>query len=185
MESLSTKEIPCKGLDERHLTDRGSARVAKNLRAANVGWKNDRGWEPFRVAIAADQQFHKNKLTPVDNLHIWTRHNGSEVYYLQQQDGKLFYELGNNNGTLDADRVELVRTAQLLAEGQRREARKTTEFFTEEAKLQGLQPERIIINNNKGRTVIVEIPDETEIGEGGFTGAKADRLAELRRKGAR
>ena len=107
MKSLSTKEIPAKGLDERHLTDRGSARVAKNLRAANVGWKNDRGWEPLRVAIASDQQFNPNKLTPVDNLHIWTRHNGSEVYYIQQQDGKLFYELGNNNGTLDADRVEL------------------------------------------------------------------------------
>jgi len=108
MKSLSTKEIPCKGLDERHLTERGSGSVVKNLRAANVGWKNDRGWEPFRVAIATQQQFNKNKLNPVDNLHIWTRHNGSEVYYIQQQDGKLFYEIGNNNGVLDADRVDLV-----------------------------------------------------------------------------
>jgi len=108
MKSLSTKEIPCKGLDERHLTERGSGGVVKNVRAANVGWKNDRGWEPFRVAIATQQQFNKNKLTPVDNLHIWTRHNGSEIYYIQQQDSKLFYEIGNNNGVLDADRVELV-----------------------------------------------------------------------------
>jgi len=86
-------------------------------------------------------------------------------------------------GLSDSEREELVRTAQLLAEGQRTQLDDVRGFYTKEAKVSGLEPSRIIRDAGSGRTVIAEIPEDEISDESTFySGSKEDRRQELLRK---
>jgi len=86
------------GVDQRYFPVANSALDIHNFRySPDGGWRNDRGWEP----LIADQDLilttaEFNALTaPCRFLQVWTRHGGSEEYYVQERNGELFYEFGN------------------------------------------------------------------------------------------
>lgn len=87
------------GQDERLRAEPGKAGKIVNMRYDPVvsGWASDRGWEPL---ISRDDAypFPPDYLAPTRFLAIWTRHQGAEVYYLYERDGKLAYDFGNDNG---------------------------------------------------------------------------------------
>lgn len=98
--SSTSPETISGGMDERYFPDSNKASLVKNFRYnPDGGWRNDRGWEPLVeypaspfVATPADIA----DMTGICRfLAIWTRHKGSEEYYVQEKNGSLFYEFGN------------------------------------------------------------------------------------------
>jgi len=111
MKSRKTPEILAGGVDQRWKANSNFAQRIKNCRVEDtgLGWVNDRGWEPMIMspdsmsvtlpdATVADLQL------PTRFLKIWSRHGGSEVYYLYERGGKLSYIRGNaGTGTAQVD----------------------------------------------------------------------------------
>lgn len=68
---------------------------------------NPIGWEPLKLYIDPTTHIYTDvDFEPCRFLGIWSRHNGAEVYYLQERGGYLYYEWGNGNSTT-SDRVFL------------------------------------------------------------------------------
>jgi len=105
MKSRKTAEILANGVDQRWKAANEHAEDIKNCRIESVGlgWINDRGWEPLLplpannevVFSTADDEATK-AFAPCRFLEVWTRHGGSEVYYLEERGGVLSYTFGNH-----------------------------------------------------------------------------------------
>ena len=110
MKTKSTEERLAGGVDQRWKVPSNLASDIRNCRIEDVGlgWKNDRGWENLiPVADAMTREFTTEQLAnvrePCRFLKVWSRHGGSEVYYLYERNGHLHYHFGNS-GPTPADR---------------------------------------------------------------------------------
>ena len=109
MKTKTTEERLAGGVDQRWKAQNNLASDIQNMRVEDVGlgWKNDRGWEnviPVQDAMSiifTDEQL-LNVKEPTRFLKIWSRHGGSEVYYLYERNGILHYHFGNA-GTADRE----------------------------------------------------------------------------------
>ena len=117
MKSRKTPEFLAKGVDQRWKAANEHAEDIKNCRVDSVGlgWRNDRGWEPLiplpsnnQVVFDTTADEATKAFQPCRFLNVWTRHGGSEVYYLEERGGVLSYTFGNQETftavTLDRDR---------------------------------------------------------------------------------
>ena len=102
MKTKSTEERLAGGVDQRWKVPSNLASDIRNCRIEDVGlgWKNDRGWENLEpVADAMSRVFTDAQLAnvrePTRFLKVWSRHGGSEVYYLYERNGQLHYHFGN------------------------------------------------------------------------------------------
>jgi len=102
MKTSTLSEIVAGGVDQRLVTPRGSARSIVNMRLdrADVGWINDRGWEPMHPPQSYPK-FTPEQVEPIYSLFVWTKHQGAEVYILTEQNGTLSHTHGNP-GTVSA-----------------------------------------------------------------------------------
>ena len=117
MKTRKTEEIYAQGVDQRWKASNEHAEDIKNCRIDSVGlgWRNDRGWEPL-IPVDDNSQVELSSLdneflratSPCRFLDVWTRHGGSEVYYLEERGGVLTYTFGNQETPttviLDTDR---------------------------------------------------------------------------------
>jgi len=116
MKSKPVQERIAGGIDQRWKSNPSNAGDIKNLRVeeTGLGWLNDRGWEPLimpkkgtTISLPLGLVDIKD---PVRFLSVWSRHNGAEVYYLYERNGKLKYDFGNVGSAasreiiLDSDR---------------------------------------------------------------------------------
>lgn len=99
MKSSTSPERIAGGIDQRYFPERDSAVDIHNFRyTPDGGWRNDRGWEPLielanpTIMTAADLLDARQ---PCRFLAVWTRHSGSEEYYLSERNSILYYEFGN------------------------------------------------------------------------------------------
>ena len=102
---MKTQTIPERlagGVDQRFKVTPDKASDIRNLRVEDtgLGWTNDRGWEPLNMLPdsgtytftgGVGDAKHPNRF-----LKVWSRHNGAEVYYLYERNGKLQYRFGND-----------------------------------------------------------------------------------------
>lgn len=118
---MKTKTVPdalAGGVDQRVKASTQNASDIKNMRVEDqgLGWVNDRGWEPVVMASDAGTETLPNGFTleraPCRFLDIYSRHNGAEVYYLNERQGELAYTFGNK-GTGTTGRVILDSTRHL------------------------------------------------------------------------
>lgn len=71
-------------------------------------WMNDRGWEPLKVYPNRDAHVYiTGDFDACRFMKVWSRKQGSEVYYLYERNGALLYEWGNGDGDEDVDRIIL------------------------------------------------------------------------------
>jgi hypothetical protein len=117
---MKTKTVPdalSGGVDQRVKASTQNASDIKNMRVEDqgLGWVNDRGWEPVIMANDAGTETLPTAFSleraPCRFLDIYSRHNGAEVYYLNERQGELAYTFGNEGtGTsrviLDSNRHE-------------------------------------------------------------------------------
>ena len=110
MNSNTVPEQVAGGVDQRYFPGSNAASLVQNFRyEPSGGWRNDRGWEPlipypspFNPTIAEIKELYQ----PCRFLTVLQRHQGSEEYYLQERDGNLFYEFGNQ-GTATTGKIIL------------------------------------------------------------------------------
>jgi len=110
MNSNTLPEQVAGGVDQRYFPGSNAAALVQNYRYdGSGGWRNDRGWEPlipypspFNPLIAEIQDLYQ----PCRFLTVLQRHQGSEEYYLQERNGNLFYEFGNQ-GTATTNKIIL------------------------------------------------------------------------------
>jgi len=114
MKSRKTNEVIAGGVDQRWKASDNLASNIVNCRIDSVGlgWKNDRGWEPLIPEESGQVTFSDAQLAkasaPCRFLKVWSRHGGSEVYYLEERNGILSYTYGNRgNGGAAGAIVEL------------------------------------------------------------------------------
>ena len=114
MKSRKTNEVIAGGVDQRWKASDNLASNILNCRIDNVGlgWRNDRGWEDLIPEDSGQVIFTGEELAkaaaPCRFLKVWTRHGGSEVYYLEERNGILSYSYGNRgNGSIAGSIVEL------------------------------------------------------------------------------
>jgi hypothetical protein len=110
MKTKTTEERLAGGVDQRWKAQNNLASDIRNCRVEDVGlgWKNDRGWENLipvhdnmtRTFTPAELE---NVSNPVRFLKVWTRHGGSEVYYLYERNGKLMYHFGNQGAASERE----------------------------------------------------------------------------------
>lgn len=116
MESTSLPEQIAGGMDQRYYPAANAAQLVENYRyEPSGGWRNDRGWEPlipypspFTLTLSALTDL----LQPCRFLQVIQRHQGAEEYYLQERNGNLFYEFGNQ-GTSTSNKVILDKDRNL------------------------------------------------------------------------
>jgi len=102
MKTKTTEERLAGGVDQRWKAVPNLASDIRNCRIEDVGlgWKNDRGWENVvpvadnMVRVFTDAGLAQNR-EPTRFLRVWSRHGGSEVYYLYERNGQLHYHFGN------------------------------------------------------------------------------------------
>ena len=98
MKSSTNPDKIAGGVDQRYFPVANSALDIHNFRySPDGGWRNDRGWEPLiadQDLILTTAEFNA-LVAPCRFLQTWTRHGGSEEYYVQERNGELFYEFGN------------------------------------------------------------------------------------------
>jgi hypothetical protein len=114
MESTSLPEQIAGGMDQRYFPSSNAAQLVENYRyEPSGGWRNDRGWEPlipYPSPFTLTNAALTDLLQPCRFLQVIQRHQGAEEYYLQERNGNLFYEFGNqgtsvsNKVILDKDR---------------------------------------------------------------------------------
>ena len=114
MESISLPEQIAGGMDQRYFPSSNAAQLVENYRyEPSGGWRNDRGWEPlipYPSPFTLTNAALTDLLQPCRFLQVIQRHTGAEEYYLQERNGNLFYEFGNqgtsvsNKVILDKDR---------------------------------------------------------------------------------
>lgn len=115
MQSTTNPDQIAGGVDQRYFPVANAALDIQNFRySADGGWRNDRGWEPLiadQDLTLTDAEF-ASITAPCRFLQTWTRHGGSEEYYVQERGGELFYEFGNK-GTA-ATRKHTIATGRHL-----------------------------------------------------------------------
>jgi hypothetical protein len=115
MKSATNPDQIAGGVDQRYFPAANAALDIQNFRySSDGGWRNDRGWEPLiadQDLTLTDAEF-ASITAPCRFLQTWTRHGGSEEYYVQERDGELFYEFGNK-GTA-ATRKHTIATGRHL-----------------------------------------------------------------------
>lgn len=104
MESQVLPDAVAGGIDQRYFGVANAGVNVQNYRYdPDGGWRLDRGWEPL-IKYPTTPPFNQFGLTapelasakaPCRFLAIWSRHSGSEEYYVQERNGELFYEYGN------------------------------------------------------------------------------------------
>ena len=99
MKSTTLPDKIAGGIDQRYFPDGDTAFDIHNFRySPDGGWRNDRGWEPL-IELSNPYTVSTSELAKITSpcrfLATWTRHNGSEEYYVQERAGELFYEFGN------------------------------------------------------------------------------------------
>lgn len=115
MDTNTLPEQVAGGVDQRYFPGPNAASEVLNFRyEPSGGWRNDRGWEPLIPYPAAPWNPSiteiKDLYQPCRFLTVVQRHQGGEEYYLQERNGELFYEFGNqglavtNKIVLDKDR---------------------------------------------------------------------------------
>ena len=103
MKSKPVDERLAGGVDQRWKTSTNNASNIKNCRVEEqgLGWVNDRGWEPLIMSPVGTTTLPLGLGDipfPTRFLKVWTRHNGGEVYYIYERNGKLKYDFGNTGG---------------------------------------------------------------------------------------
>lgn len=99
LKSATIPDIIAGGIDDSYFPGFNKAALVHNYRYdPQGGWRNDRGWEPL-IPYASPITLTASQLTdaqaPCRFLAVWTRHDGSEEYVVQERNGNLFYEFGN------------------------------------------------------------------------------------------
>jgi hypothetical protein len=110
MDSNTLPEQVAGGVDQRYFPAANAAQLVQNFRyEPNGGWRNDRGWEPL---IPYPSPWNPT-LAEIGDLYqtcrfltVVQRHQGGEEYYLQERNGNLFYEFGNQ-GTATTNKIIL------------------------------------------------------------------------------
>jgi len=110
MESNTLPEQIAGGMDQRYFPSANAAQLVENYRyEPSGGWRNDRGWEPlipYPNPFVLTTAELTDLLQPCRFLQVIQRHQGAEEYYLQERNGDLFYEFGNQ-GTSTSNKVLL------------------------------------------------------------------------------
>jgi len=110
MESQTLPEQVAGGMDQRWFPGPNAAQLVQNFRyEPSGGWRNDRGWEPlipYPTSFSFTGTELAEALQPCRFLTVIQRHQGGEEYYLQERNGVLFYEFGNQ-GTATTNKVTL------------------------------------------------------------------------------
>ena len=99
MKSSTTPEIIAGGIDQRYNGEENKASAGSNFRYdPDGGWVNDRGWEPLLTPLPVTISLAQleDLFQPCRFLQIIQRHQGNEEYYVQERNGKLFYQYGND-----------------------------------------------------------------------------------------
>lgn len=117
MDSTTLPEQIAGGVDQRYFPGPNAAQLVQNYRyEPSGGWRNDRGWEPLIPYPNAPWNPSLNEIEdlyqPCRFLTVVQRHQGSEEYYLQERNGNLFYEYGNQ-GTASTNKVILDKDRNL------------------------------------------------------------------------
>ena len=100
METRTMQDVVAGGVDQRYYPDPNQASNVLNFRYyPNGGWRNDRGWEPLipysELPSTTTLATLEDLFAPCRFLQVIQRHQGSEEYYVQERNGNLFYEFGN------------------------------------------------------------------------------------------
>jgi hypothetical protein len=94
--------------DGRSLTPNLVERAVNFRLTDDYVFANDIGFEPLKVyPVDDDHLYVDDDFNTCRFMKIWSRKNGCEVYYLQERNGKLYYELGNGDGENGVDRIIL------------------------------------------------------------------------------
>tara|TARA_R100001463_G_scaffold82651_3_gene137287 strand:- start:2286 stop:4562 length:2277 start_codon:yes stop_codon:yes gene_type:complete len=111
---MKTQTIPERlagGVDQRFKVTPDKASDIRNLRVEDtgLGWCNDRGWEPLHMLPDNGAYTFTGGVGdakhPCRFLKVWSRHNGAEVYYLFERNGKLVYQFGNQGSAATGEVV--------------------------------------------------------------------------------
>jgi hypothetical protein len=96
------KFVPALGVDQRWITDIGSAEDITPARVDpdGLGWRFDRGLEPWwdpgsSFSIAGNASTINRYTSEIDSCFVWAKQNTEQVYYLIEQAGTLYYFWGN------------------------------------------------------------------------------------------
>jgi hypothetical protein len=111
MQTFSLPDVVAGGIDQRYSSVDNSGVNIQNFRySPDGGWRKDRGWEPLipydspPIALSAAELAIAR--SPCRFLTTWTRHGGSEEYYVQERAGILSYTFGNK-GTATSGGITL------------------------------------------------------------------------------
>jgi hypothetical protein len=100
METFSTPEVTAGGTDQSLRPAKNHGALVENFRNDDdLGFINDRGWEPLlnqpTIPGAVVDANYTEIFSPVRFTQVWSRHQDAEVYYLYEKYGKLQYDFGN------------------------------------------------------------------------------------------
>lgn len=103
MQTSAMLEQVAGGMDQKWFPSTNKASFIENFRYdPSIGWKNDRGWEPLVPYAFSLSATEAPSITTLQDLHqptrflsVIQRHQGGEEYYLQERNGRLFYEFGD------------------------------------------------------------------------------------------
>jgi len=108
MQTNALPDVAAGGIDQRYTINQNSGENVQNYRyLADGGWRKDRGWEPLIKYPPSGFTLSAAELivarSPCRFLAVWSRHGGSEEYYIQERAGVLSYTYGNvgNAGTAE------------------------------------------------------------------------------------
>jgi len=115
METVALPDVVAGGIDQRYFgVDNAGVNVQNYRYDPDGGWRCDRGWEPLikypstgtPLTFGLTAAELASARAPCRFLAVWSRHSGSEEYYVQERNGELFYEYGNI-GTATSRKVVL------------------------------------------------------------------------------
>ena len=100
MQTNALPDAVAGGIDQRFSIGQNSGENVQNYRYfPEGGWRKDRGWEPLIKYPASGFTLSASELaiakSPCRFLAVWSRHGGSEEYYIQERAGILSYTYGN------------------------------------------------------------------------------------------
>lgn len=100
MQANALPDAVAGGIDQRFSIGQNSGENVQNYRYfPEGGWRKDRGWEPLIKYPATPFTLSAAELAiaraPCRFLATWSRHGGSEEYYIQERAGVLSYTFGN------------------------------------------------------------------------------------------
>jgi hypothetical protein len=100
MQTNALPDVVAGGIDQRYTIGQNSGENVQNYRyLPDGGWRKDRGWEPLIKYPASGFTLSAAELAiaraPCRFLAVWSRHGGSEEYYIQERAGILSYTYGN------------------------------------------------------------------------------------------